>query len=162
MAEALGDPYLDTTPVSKSTAEFPTLKPTTWKEFKGPIPVEVTGAGDVDGTGRKAFFLHLEAKPGKEDAVQAFLRDINKGVDEEPLTGPWFALRYSKTSFLIFEAFPDHSGRREHTMGPGGAQFLRVAEIEDFLAFPTQIYKFDVLHGKFGIMMGQPVTPVVT
>ncbi|KAH9208510.1 hypothetical protein DL95DRAFT_236315, partial [Leptodontidium sp. 2 PMI_412] len=110
--------------------------------------------------GAKAFFLHLEAKPGKEDAVQAFLWDIHKGVDEEPLTGPWFALRYSKTSFLIFETFPDHSGRRAHAACPGGAQFMRLAEIEDFLAYPTQTYKFDVLHGKFGVMMGQPITPV--
>ena len=44
-----------------------------------------------DTPGPKAYYIHLEAKPGKEDLLQAFLRDINAGVDQEPGTGPWFS-----------------------------------------------------------------------
>lgn len=51
----------------------------------------------LDNTpGPKAYYIHLEAKPGKEEALQGFLRDINNGVLQEPLTGPVcdFALCY--------------------------------------------------------------------
>jgi hypothetical protein len=54
----------------------------------------------VDNTpGPKAYYIHLQAKPGQEDALQRFLADINAGVDQEPLTGPWFALRFSQKTF---------------------------------------------------------------
>jgi hypothetical protein len=56
----------------------------------------------VDGTpGQKAYYIHLEAKPGKGEQVQNFLRDILKGVEQEPLTGPWFANRYSDTHMML-------------------------------------------------------------
>jgi quinol monooxygenase YgiN len=114
----------------------------------------------LDNTpGRKAYFILLEAKPGKEDLVLAFLRDINTGVDQEPMTGPWFALRYSKTTFCIFEAFPDVAGRNAHNDGPGGHNFRRFELLHDMLAYPAQIQRLDVLHGKFGVMLGKPVKP---
>lgn len=116
----------------------------------------------VDNTpGQKAYFIRLEAKPGKEELVQGFLRDINRGVDQEPLTGPWFALRYSKTTFCIFEAFPHADGRRDHNEGPGGHNFLRTDLLKDMLAYPAQIYRMDVQHGKFGVMLGQEVRPLL-
>lgn len=117
--------------------------------------------GIDDTPGRKAYFILLEAKPGKEDLVQAFLRDINKGVDQEPGTGPWFGLRYSKTTFAIFEAFADAQGRHDHDNGPGGANFFqRSEELKDMLAYPAHIYRLDVLHGKVSVLLGQPVKAV--
>jgi quinol monooxygenase YgiN len=113
-----------------------------------------------DTPGQKAYYIHLEAKPGKEELLQNFLRDINAGVDQEPLTGPWFALRYSKTTFCIFEAFPDAEARHAHDAGPGGHNFLRSELLLDMLAYPAQIYRLDVLHGKFGVMLGKPVSAV--
>src|SRR4029077_3540696 len=91
--------------------------------------------------------------------LQGFLKDINAGVDKEPLTGPWFALRYSKTTFCIFEAFPDAEARHTHDHGPGGQNFLRSELLHDMLAYPAQLYRLDVLHGKFGVMLGQPIKP---
>jgi quinol monooxygenase YgiN len=111
-----------------------------------------------DTPGQKAYYIHMEAKPGKEELLQDFLRDINAGVDQEPLTGPWFALRYSKTTFCIFEAFPDAQARHAHDNGPGGHNFLRSELLQDMLAYPAQLYRLDVLHGKFGVMLGKPVT----
>jgi quinol monooxygenase YgiN len=116
----------------------------------------VKGLDDTDG--QKAYYIHLEAKPGKEALLQSFLRDINTGVDQEPMTGPWFALRYSKTTFFIFEAFPDVQARNAHNAGPGGHNFLRSELLKDMLAYPAQIYRLDVLHGKFGVMLGKPVS----
>jgi quinol monooxygenase YgiN len=112
-----------------------------------------------DTPGPKAYYIHLEAKPGKEELLQGFLQDINAGVDKEPDTGPWFALRYSKTTFCIFEAFPDAQARHTHDNGPGGQNFLRSELLHDMLAYPAQLYRLDVLHGKFGVMLGKPVKP---
>ena len=115
--------------------------------------------GVNDTPGQKAYYIHLEAKPGKGDQVQQFLRDINSGVDQEPLTGPWFALRYSSTTFGIFEAFPDAEARHTHDTGPGGQNFQRGAGLlRDMLAYPAQLYRLDVLHGKFNVMFGQPIS----
>lgn len=116
--------------------------------------------GTDNTPGPKAYYIHLEAKPGKEHLLEAFLRDINDGVNQEPLTGPWFALRYSQTTFCIFEAFPSNEGRNDHNGGPGGRNFLRSELLKDMLAYPAQLYRLDVLHGKFGVMLGEPVQPV--
>lgn len=115
--------------------------------------------GVDDTPGQKAYYIHLEAKPGKEDQVQQFLRDINSGVDQEPLTGPWFAVRFSQTTFGIFEAFPNAEARHTHDTGPGGQNFQRgAALLRDILAYPAQLYRLDVLHGKFNVMFGQPIS----
>ncbi|KAH7099023.1 hypothetical protein BKA62DRAFT_750714 [Auriculariales sp. MPI-PUGE-AT-0066] len=115
----------------------------------------------VDNTpGRKAYFIHLQAKPGKENLVAAFLRDINAGVDQEPGTGPWFALRFSQTAFGIFEAFQDTAARHAHDVGPGGQNFLRSEELKEMLEYPAQIFRLDVLHGKFDTLFGQKIGPM--
>lgn len=139
-----------------------------------------------DTPGPKAYYIHLEAKPGKEEALQSFLHDINNGVLKEPLTGPvcnfsfccpffnpestfnrpsvlvdvnklqWFALRYSKTTFCIFEAFPHADARHSHDNGPGGRNFFERPDfLLDTLAYPAQVYRLDVLHGKFGVILGK-------
>ncbi|KAH6715515.1 hypothetical protein BKA61DRAFT_734723 [Leptodontidium sp. MPI-SDFR-AT-0119] len=111
--------------------------------------------------GRKAYFVTLVAKLGKEEALQAFLKDVNRGVDDEPLTGPWFGFRFNKSTFFIFETFPHTDGREAHNVRPGGLNFMRADELKNMLVHPAQSYKMDVLHGKYGVIMGQPVTPVV-
>jgi hypothetical protein len=114
----------------------------------------------VDNTpGPKAYCIHLQAKPGQEDALQKFLADINAGVDQEPLTGPWFALRFSQATFGIFEAFPDANARHSHDNGPGGRNFLRSELLHEMLAYPAQLYRLDILHGKFRVILGQEVAP---
>lgn len=117
-------------------------------------------SGEDDTPGHKAYYIHLEAKPGREGALQNFLSDINAGVDMEPLTGPWFALRFSPTTFGIFEAFPDAAARHAHDVGPGGRNFLQSALLREMLAYPAHLYRLDVLHGKYGVMLGQNISPV--
>ncbi len=140
-----------------SFAPFPNPSPD-WSQDDPSHPGFVLNGLD-ETPGQKAYYIHLEAKPGKEELLQGFLQDINAGVDKEPLTGPWFALRYSKTTFCIFEAFPDAQARHTHDHGPGGQNFLRSELLHDMLAYPAQLYRLDVLHGKFGVMLGQPVKP---
>ena len=130
---------------------------TDWAQDDPAHPGYVVSGVD-DTPGNKAYYIHLEAKPGREAAVQAFLKDINAGVDHEPGTGPWFALRFSQTTFGIFEAFPDAAARHTHDGGPGGRNFLRSDELQDMLAYPAHLYRLDILHGKFGVMLGRNVT----
>jgi quinol monooxygenase YgiN len=112
-------------------------------------------SGVDDTPGQKAYYIHLEAKSGKGEKVQAFLSDILAGVKQEPLTGPWFAVRYSDTTFGVFEAFPDANARHAHDNGPGGQNFLRVDDLHDMLAYPARVYRLDVLFGKFNVMFGK-------
>jgi quinol monooxygenase YgiN len=75
----------------------------------------MTGVDGADGP--KAFYILIEARPGKEDEVMQMLRDVHACVENEPETGPWFAVRHSLTTFAIFEAFPDIAGRDAHVAG---------------------------------------------
>ena len=108
--------------------------------------------------GHKAYYINLEAKPGKGDKVEQFLRDILAGVEKEPGTGPWFGLRFSETTFGIFEAFSDSAARDSHDIGPGGRNLLRSADLENMLAYPAHLYRLDVMFGKFSVMFGKTIT----
>ena len=134
---------------------FPNLA-TDWSDANPEHPSFVQ-VGVDDTPGNKAYLIHMEAKPGKEEALQAFMQDINTGVHQEPGTGPWFGVRYSKSTFFIVEAFPDAEARHTHDVGPGGGNFLRADELREILVAPARLYRVDVLFGKFDVMFGKPV-----
>src|SRR6476646_2058256 len=50
------------------------------------------------------FFVEFEARAGKEDDVEQFLREAKLMVDAEPGTLAWFAFRFGPSSFRIFDA----------------------------------------------------------
>lgn len=103
----------------------------------------------VDGNdGPKAFYIHIEALPGKEDEVLQMLHDILACVEEEPATGPWYGVRYSMSVFAIFEAFPNLAGRQAHINGGGGAIFRDVERMNSLLVRPAHVAKVDVLLSK--------------
>lgn len=66
---------------------------------------------------RTALLVRLEALPGKEDDVRAFLNQGLSIVEGEPKTVRWFGLQFGPTSFGIFDAFPDEDGRQAHLSG---------------------------------------------
>src|SRR5712671_913732 len=68
-----------------------------------------------------ALYVRLEAKPGKETDVEAFLKGGLAIVQGEPATTTWFALRLGPSTFGIFDAFPDDSGRQAHRSGRAAA-----------------------------------------
>jgi quinol monooxygenase YgiN len=91
----------------------------------------------------RSLFVRLEAKPGKEDEVEAFLNQGLQLANAEATTPLWFALRLGKGSFAIFDAFSDDSGRQAHLDGPI-AQAL-MAQAPKLLAAPPVIERLDVL-----------------
>ena len=64
-----------------------------------------------------ALFVQLEAKPGKEAAIEDFLQGGLPVVEQEPATSAWFALRLGPRRYGIFDAFPDEAGRQAHRTG---------------------------------------------
>jgi quinol monooxygenase YgiN len=90
-----------------------------------------------------ALFVRLEAKPGKEAEVEALLKGGLAIVEEEPATIVWFGVRIGPSTFGIFDAFPDESGREAHLAGRVAAALM--AKAPDLLAEPPVIEKMDVL-----------------
>ena len=93
-----------------------------------------------------SLFVRLEAKPGKEGEVAAFLMQGLELARQEATTPVWFALRIGPTTFGVFDAFADESGRQAHLNGPI-AQAL-MAQAPNLLAAPPSIERVEVLGAK--------------
>lgn len=93
-----------------------------------------------------ALYVRLEAKPGKEQDVEAFLLSGLPLVEEEPATSAWFGLKLGPTTYAIFDAFPDEAGREAHLNGKVAAALM--AQAGELLASPPSINKVDVLAAK--------------
>ncbi|GIJ44892.1 hypothetical protein Val02_17780 [Virgisporangium aliadipatigenens] len=121
----------------------PAEVPTSERPHSG---VVMTGHDGDDGV--KAFYILIEALPGKTAEVRTMLADILRCVQDEPATGPWYAVQHSPTTFAIFEVFPDIAGRRAHVAGGGGDIFRDIERMNDILAAPAHVQKVDVLMSK--------------
>ena len=92
------------------------------------------------------FFVSLEAKPGKEKEVEKFLLGALPLAMEEPTTTAWFGIRLGPSTFGVFDAFPDDSGRQAHLSGKvAGALMAKAGEL---FSKPPSIEKVDVLAAK--------------
>lgn len=89
------------------------------------------------------LFVRLEAKPGREEDVETFLVGALALVREEPATTSWYALRLGRTTFGIFDTFPDDRGRQAHLSGRVAAA-LRAKAPELFVDDPD-IQPADIL-----------------
>ncbi|HVY31071.1 MAG TPA: antibiotic biosynthesis monooxygenase [Polyangiaceae bacterium] len=92
------------------------------------------------------IWARLQAKPGKEREVAAFLAGALPLAQQEAKTVVWFAVRLSEREFGIFDAFADDSGRSAHLEGPIAAALM--AKAGELLAEPPRIEKVDVLAAK--------------
>jgi quinol monooxygenase YgiN len=90
-----------------------------------------------------ALLVRLEAKPGKEAAVEKFLAGALPLANQEATTPVWFALRLGPTTFGIFDAFADDTGRQTHLSGPIASALM--ANAAELLARAPQIEQVDVL-----------------
>jgi quinol monooxygenase YgiN len=94
----------------------------------------------------KGLIVRLEARPGKEDELAAFLEGALPLVDAEPQTAAWFAVRSGPSSFAIVDFFPDDAGRQAHLDGQVAAALLGRAD--ELLATPPDIQPVDALAAK--------------
>ena len=93
-----------------------------------------------------ALLVRLEAKPGKEKEVEAFLRGGLPLAQQEPATITWFAIRIGPSTFGIYDTFPNEAGRQAHLSGPIAAALM--AKAGELLSQPPVIEKVDVLAAK--------------
>jgi quinol monooxygenase YgiN len=93
-----------------------------------------------------ALFVRLEAKPGKETEVAKFLETGLALANQEATTPIWFALRLGPTTFGIFDAFADESGRQAHLNGPIAKALM--AQAPQLFSKPPAIEQIDVLGAK--------------
>ena len=93
-----------------------------------------------------ALFVRLEAKPGKESEVASFLDQGLQLANQEATTPLWFALRLGPSTFGVFDAFADESGRQGHLNGPIAKALM--AHAGEMLAKPPAIEPIDILGAK--------------
>ncbi len=93
-----------------------------------------------------ALFARLEAKAGKEHEVAKFLEAGLAMANQETTTPVWFALRLGPTTFAIFDAFADESGRQAHLNGPIAKALM--ANAPELLSKAPEIAQLEVLGAK--------------
>ena len=94
----------------------------------------------------RSLFVRLEAKPGKEKDVAAFLAQGLQLAAQETTTPLWFALQLGPSTFGVFDAFEDESGRQAHLNGPIAKALMENAP--HMLASAPVIERVDVLGAK--------------
>lgn len=92
------------------------------------------------------LLVTLEAKPGKEADVESFLESGRELVDAEPETTAWFATKIGPSTYGIFDAFPDESGRQAHLNGAVAEALM--ANADELLSSPPKIEQVDVIASK--------------
>jgi quinol monooxygenase YgiN len=72
----------------------------------------------------------LEAKPGKELELEAFLKSAQPLAVAEAQTTSWYAVKLGAGRFGIFDTFKDDAGRKAHLSGEiAKALFARADEL---------------------------------
>ena len=59
----------------------------------------------------------VQAKPGKESEVEAFVKGGRAIVEQEPGTRVWYGFRVDAHTFGIFDAFETEAARQAHLNG---------------------------------------------
>jgi quinol monooxygenase YgiN len=95
---------------------------------------------------RLAIWAQLEAKPGKEEEVEAFLKSAQPLAEREPGTISWYAIKMGPGKYGIFDTFADENGRNAHLNGEiAKALFAKAAEL---FAKPPDVAKPEILASK--------------
>ena len=79
----------------------------------------------------RGLFATVEAAPGREEEVEKLLMGARSIVDDEPETTAWFALRFGRGEYGIFDAFPNSAGRDAHLGGDVAAALQEHADLFD-------------------------------
>jgi hypothetical protein len=94
-----------------------------------------------------ALLVHLIAQHGKGPALEQFLRNALPLVEREPGTSTWFALKFGRSDYGIFDTFPGEDERTRHLSGAVPTALQHVAD--DLLAEPPRIQQLSVLASAF-------------
>jgi quinol monooxygenase YgiN len=93
-----------------------------------------------------ALLALLEAKPGKEEEVEEFLKSAQPLAAAEAGTRTWYAVKLGPAKFGIFDTFEDEAGRNAHLNGEIAKALF--AKADELLAKPPQVEKLEILAAK--------------
>ena len=93
-----------------------------------------------------AIYAMLEAKAGKEQEVESFLKSAQPLALQESGTTAWYALKLGPAKFGIFDTFQNEQGREAHLTGEIAKALF--AKAEELFAKPPQVEKIEILASK--------------
>ena len=93
-----------------------------------------------------AIWAYLEAKPGKDQEVEAFLKSAQPLAEKETGTTTWFALKIGPSKYGIFDTFPDEKSRDAHLTGDIAKALF--AKAKELFAKDPEIAKPSILAAK--------------
>ena len=93
-----------------------------------------------------ALYGSMKAKPGKEQEVEAFLKQGAEMAGNEPGTRTWYAIKEAEGQYGIFDTFDDEQGRDAHLNGDIAKALM--AKAGELFTEPPKIHKMDLLAAK--------------
>lgn len=60
------------------------------------------------------FLIRFQAKAGKENELEALMKNAVAHVRQEPGTITWFAFRFGQSEFGVIDSFYDEQAREAH------------------------------------------------
>lgn len=90
-----------------------------------------------------AIWGYMEAKPGKEQEVEEFLRSALPMAQAEAGTTTWYALKIGPSQYGIFDTFVDDAAREAHLSGEIAKALFEKAD--DLFVRPPEIDKPEIL-----------------
>ncbi len=102
-----------------------------------------------------ALLVRLDAKHGKDTEIEPLLLSVLPIVEDEPSTIAWFAVRFGRGEYGIFEVFSDDSARQAHLQGPIASALERVSALCEV---PPRIERIDIIAEKMPIVTTLPDT----
>jgi quinol monooxygenase YgiN len=102
----------------------------------------------------RGLLVRLDVQSGKDSEVEGFLRGTLPVVEKEPATPAWFAVRFGRSEYGIFDAFPDEAAREAHLAGPVAKMLMAQSDI--LFTSPPHIERLDVLAYKLPKVVVEP------
>jgi quinol monooxygenase YgiN len=94
----------------------------------------------------KAIWVMLKAKPGKEEVVEAFLKQGATMSHDEPQTVTWYGVKMGPGIYGVFDTFDDEAGRDAHMNGEIAKALM--ANATELFSNELRIEKMDILAEK--------------
>jgi quinol monooxygenase YgiN len=95
---------------------------------------------------KQAIWVMLKAKPGKEDEVEAFLKQGAVMSQDEPQTVTWYGVKIAPGMYGVFDTFEDEAGREAHMNGEIAKALM--AKAPDLFSNELKIEKMEILGSK--------------
>jgi len=90
-----------------------------------------------------SLLVRLEAKPGREQDLEAFIKSALPMAQSELGTISWYGFQLGESTFGIFDTFETEEARDAHLNGPIAAALM--AKVPELLAADPVIEKVDLL-----------------